>query len=75
MKWAGVAQPDYYSYIRANWNGGMYAMQSGISSFEAFWTKSLRDGVFDSGTAAAGAVAFTGDINAAANALSKPAAD
>lgn len=73
MKWAGVAQPDYYAYIRANWNSGMYAMQSGISSFEAFWTKSLRDGVFDAGVIAAGAVTFTGDVNAAANAMTKPA--
>ena len=74
MKWAGVAQPDYYSYVRANWNASMYAMQSGISSFEAFWTKSLRDGVFEGGAVSAGAVSFTGDVNAAANALGKPGA-
>jgi len=73
MKWAGVAQPDYYSYVRAHWNAALYPMQSGISSFEAFWTKSLRDGVFHAGDVTPGPLSFTADVNAAAAALGKPA--
>jgi MoCo/4Fe-4S cofactor protein with predicted Tat translocation signal len=73
MKWAGAAQADYYTYIRDFWAAKIYPMQSGISSFEAFWTQSLRDGVFESGFVVGGVSSFTGDVAAAANQLSKPA--
>jgi len=52
----------------------MYGLQTGITSFEAFWTKSLQEGVFSatgsaSQPSAGGSTAFTGDISAAAFAI------
>ncbi len=73
MKWAGVAQADYYSYVREYWRVHVYPMQSDISSFDAFWTKSLRDGVFSASFVMGGTSTFSGDVNAAAAQLTKPA--
>lgn len=72
MKWAGATQADYYTYVRDFWAANVYPMQTGISSFEAFWTKSLRDGVFETASTT-GAATWTGDLNAAAAQLAKPA--
>lgn len=72
MRWAGAAQTDYYAFVQEYWRSTIYPKQSGISSFEAFWNQSLRDGVFEvpvSGTAPS----FIGDVNAAAAQLAKPA--
>ncbi len=73
MKWAGLPQADYYTYIRDFWRDTVYPMQSGMSSFDAFWTQSLRDGVFNAAFIMGGVSTFTGDVAAAANQLSKPA--
>ncbi|MBL7923160.1 MAG: TAT-variant-translocated molybdopterin oxidoreductase [Bacteroidia bacterium] len=73
MKWAGATQPDYYTYIQDYWRANIYPMQTGISSFEAFWNQSLRDGVFEAAFVIGGASAFTGDVAAAASQLAKPA--
>lgn len=72
MKWAGAAQADYYTYVQDYWRANIYPMQSGISSFEAFWNQSLRDGVFAASFVIGGASAFNGDVAAAAAALPKP---
>ena len=73
-KWAGATQADYYAYVQDYWRANIYPMQTGISSFEAFWNKSLQDGVFDTAVAASGAASFTGDVASAAGQLAKPAA-
>ncbi len=73
LKWAGSTAADYYSYLQTNWMSGMYGMQTGISSAEAFWNQSLRDGVFNAAAPAGGAVSFTGNVADAAAKLAKPA--
>ncbi|MFM1746039.1 MAG: hypothetical protein RLZZ630_1976 [Bacteroidota bacterium] len=73
-RWAGATQPDYYTYLRDHWRSAMYGQQKGISSFDAFWNQSLRDGVFEAGFFMGGAVSFSADLNAAASKLQKPAA-
>ncbi len=62
--WAGLPHQDYLSYIQNFWKNNMYARQTGISSFEAFWTKSLQEGVFETAPVAT-AVSFSGDVNTA----------
>ena len=74
LKWSGSAQPDYYSHVREYWQTAIYPMQSGISSFEAFWTQSLRDGIFDASFVMGGASSFTADVAASYARLPKPAA-
>lgn len=72
LKWAGSSQPDYYTYVREYWRANVFSMQSTISMFDAFWTQSLRDGVFEAGFVIGGTSTFTGDVAAAASQLSKP---
>ncbi|HOS48322.1 MAG TPA: TAT-variant-translocated molybdopterin oxidoreductase [Bacteroidia bacterium] len=74
MKWAGAAQADYYTYLRDFWAAAIYPMQSAMTSFDAFWTKSLQDGVFETAVAGTGAAAFVGNVSDAASKLMKPSA-
>jgi MoCo/4Fe-4S cofactor protein with predicted Tat translocation signal len=70
IKWAGLPQTDYMTYMQDQWKAKMYSMQTGITSYEAFWTKSLQEGVFEisqTGTP----VVFAGDINAAVTAAAE----
>jgi len=69
IKWSGVAQPDYYAYLQNYWKSNMYARQTGITSADAFWTKSIQDGVFETASTAAAPVANAGNAAAAASAL------
>ncbi|KQS25536.1 TAT-variant-translocated molybdopterin oxidoreductase [Dyadobacter sp. Leaf189] len=70
LKWAGLST-DYHEYVKSYWRKNIFA-QGGTGSFEQFWVKSLHDGVFESNTAAAaGSVAFNGNLSAAASAISK----
>ena len=46
LKWSG-SNEDYYDFIRSNWEKDLYPMAKGFSLFDAFWDKSLHDGVFD----------------------------
>jgi molybdopterin-containing oxidoreductase family iron-sulfur binding subunit len=71
LKWAGYTG-DYYSYIKSNWQGSIYGMQSGISSFEAFWTQALRDGIFEIAQGTPSSVVFAGNVQDAAAKLVKP---
>lgn len=72
MKWAAMPQADYYSYLEENWKSNIYAMQTGVTSGQAFWTQSLRNGVFEVAVTAASAPAFTGNVQDAASKITKP---
>ena len=72
MKWAAMPQTDYYAYLEENWKGSIYGMQSGVSSSAAFWTQSLRNGVFEVAPAAATTLAFIGNVQDAASKITKP---
>ncbi|MBK9639350.1 MAG: TAT-variant-translocated molybdopterin oxidoreductase [Bacteroidetes bacterium] len=74
LKWSGSAESDYYSYVRNTWNASVFPMQNGMSSFDAFWNQSLRDGIFEASFIIGGATSFTGNVAAAAELLGKPTA-
>ncbi|MFT4739117.1 MAG: MoCo/4Fe-4S cofactor protein with predicted Tat translocation signal [Cyclobacteriaceae bacterium] len=46
LQWAGV-ETTYYDYLQANWESSFFAAvdQSPYLNFQAFWDKSLHDGV------------------------------
>ena len=67
LLWAELPYQDYHTYIQGFWTKNIYNLQSGVSSFEAFWTKSLQDGVFET-TGLSAAPTFSGDIATAASA-------
>lgn len=46
LRWSGN-QASYYDYIRAYWQQNIFAKQSLLSNFDAFWDKTLHDGVFE----------------------------
>ena len=66
LAWASAPVASFYDSIAENWK----VLNTSGLSFESFWTKSLQEGVYDSGMPAKSAISFTGDINAAAQALS-----
>ena len=68
IKWAGLPVENYHTYLQQQWGKGAYSMQTGITSAEAFWNKSLQEGVFET-TVAGNQTAFSGDVAAAANAI------
>ena len=61
LRWLGNAKPDYYAYVREYWRGNLFHRQKELLSFDAFWEKSLQDGVVVLGDkTAAGAPALRG---------------
>ncbi len=68
LKWAGN-DTDFHTYIQKNWQATVLNSGTGILSDR--WNKSLQDGVLENTPAVAAVHTFTGDVNAAANALPK----
>ena len=58
--WAGKSG-DYEGYLKRFWQTTLFPQAVGAASFDAFWIKSLMDGVFEPG-AVAGAVAGGGSF-------------
>ena len=73
LTWADAVNTDYHYYIQANWKANVFPKQSGMSSFDAFWDKSLQDGIFETTAAASGSIAFNGNVQDAAVKLKSPA--
>ena len=73
LTWAGAANNDYHLYIQEYWKANVFPQQSTISSFDAFWNKSLQDGIFETLGGATSATPFTGNIQDAASKLQVPA--
>ncbi|QHV98472.1 TAT-variant-translocated molybdopterin oxidoreductase [Spirosoma endbachense] len=67
LTWAGKPS-DFQTYLKNFWRTNRYPQASGFSSFDAFWIKSLHDGVFEPGKGApvAGGASFAGNIAQAA---------
>lgn len=68
LTWAGRPN-DYQAYLKNFWRNTYYPQATGFDSFDAFWIKSLHDGVFEPNkgqAAVAGATAFAGNIAQAA---------
>jgi len=68
IQWAGLPYQDYLAFIQSNWNKSLYPNQTAVSVFEAFWTKSLQDGVYESTISSIAPLAFSGDVSSAATA-------
>lgn len=68
LTWAGESSVDYFEILKSNWKAWFY---KGQTDFQTFWDQSLYDGVLEvpsEGTASA--VTFSGDVAAAASAIS-----
>lgn len=73
LKWSSN-DVDFYTYIRENWNGSVYS--SSINPvFANFFNTALFEGVYESGVKEPEAIAFAGDVNAAASSLPKYSGD
>ncbi|MCS6967654.1 MAG: TAT-variant-translocated molybdopterin oxidoreductase [Cytophagales bacterium] len=46
--WSG-STTDYYTYLRNFWRNNLFKLQNKEVEFEAFWTRSLHNGVFEPG--------------------------
>lgn len=70
LVWAGDARADYFEFVKANWKEWFHKDAS--KSFQEFWDRCLYDGVYEASGAAAApaATVFSGDVNAAASAIS-----
>ncbi|MCF8256086.1 MAG: TAT-variant-translocated molybdopterin oxidoreductase [Flavobacteriales bacterium] len=73
LKWSGN-DSDYYTYIRENWKGSIYSASLN-PVFANFFNTALFEGVYENGATEAVAIAFKGDVNAAAAALPKYSGD
>ncbi|MEP7263214.1 MAG: TAT-variant-translocated molybdopterin oxidoreductase [Bacteroidota bacterium] len=71
LTWAG-ANADYHAYIQEFFRSNIYTLQTGMTSFDAFWNKTLQDGVFETGATATSTVAFAGNAQEAASKLQQP---
>ena len=45
------AEQPYYAFLRNSWRNAYFSNQSDYVSFQAFWDKSLHDGIFHGSTA------------------------
>jgi MoCo/4Fe-4S cofactor protein with predicted Tat translocation signal len=60
-----------FEYLKKHWEERFFPMQNKFATFQAFWDSTLHDGVFEVPQASV-AVAFSGDVQSAAKAASKP---
>ncbi len=76
LKWSGN-DTDYQSYVKKNWQDGIFAQKGAGSSFNDFWSKCLFDGVIDTdGKAVAASVApVAAEVNADSKKTESSAAD
>lgn len=73
LTWAGLPN-DFQDYLRNYWRANMFSRATGFSSFDDFWVKSLHDGVFEPGKAAAataGGATFAGNLASAGTAITQ----
>ena len=45
LRWIGDGRLDYYAYLREHWREKIFTRQIAIPEFEAFWERSLEDGI------------------------------
>ncbi len=71
LAFLGDEAPSMYNQVRSVWSTVVYAKATNAINFEAFWRKSLHDGLFQYDLPAATALTMTADLNASAAKLSK----
>ncbi|MEZ4971924.1 MAG: TAT-variant-translocated molybdopterin oxidoreductase [Cyclobacteriaceae bacterium] len=69
MTWAGEPT-EYFAFLKENWRNWYYGTAGGGLSFQSFWDKCLYDGVLDLSNGEAETLTFSGDVDAAASAIS-----
>ena len=67
LKWMDSAN-DYTTSLKSYWEKNIFPTQTTETSFQNFWDNSIRNGVYEKANAVSSAVAFGGDVNAAASA-------
>ena len=45
LRWLGHDEADYYKYLREFWRTNVFPRQKELHNFDAFWERSLQDGV------------------------------
>jgi MoCo/4Fe-4S cofactor protein with predicted Tat translocation signal len=45
LRWLGHDEADHYTYLREFWRTDIFPRQKELHSFDAFWERSLQDGV------------------------------
>jgi molybdopterin-containing oxidoreductase family iron-sulfur binding subunit len=72
-KWSGEETPDYYDFLKSNWEREMFVQQGDVANTQMFWNDALQKGVFEPHKNAASGLSYT--QNGLENALSsvKPA--
>jgi MoCo/4Fe-4S cofactor protein with predicted Tat translocation signal len=65
LTWAGESNTDYFNFVKNNW-----VKWFGSGNAQSFWDKCLYDGVLEVGAGESKALAFNGDVNAAAASIS-----
>jgi MoCo/4Fe-4S cofactor protein with predicted Tat translocation signal len=70
LAWAGTPQPNYYTYLREFWHKNMFPRQKEIQNFDAFWDRTVQDGLIALPSASVAhtySVTIQGDWKAAAH--------
>lgn len=70
LSWMGKSE-SYYDYIRSTWETTVFANQTAAVFFGDFWNKQLHDGYYMAEAEASSPIAFAGNVNGAASAVSK----
>jgi molybdopterin-containing oxidoreductase family iron-sulfur binding subunit len=70
LRWLGAPAPDHYTHLRDFWRRELFPRQSALRSFDDFWDRSLREGVFvAASTEALPPASFRGGWKAAAQGI------
>jgi len=70
--WAGVEDsPDYYHYLKGEWERKYFSRQNKILDFQKFWDQSLFDGIFSYEAEKAIPEEFTIDLNGIGSSVNK----
>ncbi len=66
LKWLGAGE-DFYAYMKNYWQNNLFG-SLGSGSFQAFWDKTVHDGVVTAPSYGGGGFSFGGNANGAASA-------
>ena len=47
LKWSGVEEPNYYEFIKKNWQESLISLQTDFTDGRLFWNDVLQKGVFE----------------------------
>lgn len=70
LTWAGESNIDYFNTLKENWRNWFFAKQTAAVDFQTFWDQCLYNGVYELPVDDYKAMNFSGDLSAAAAAIS-----